>query len=92
MQDQATENKNQAPAPGAAPTPKTSDDRATTFRAVEGGTQMQSSEKLLVEAYAAIWIITMIFIVSIFRRQKRIDARMASLEVALDKARERSGS
>jgi CcmD family protein len=92
MQDQATGNKYEAPAASAAPTPKTSDDRATTFRAVEGGTQMQSSEKLLVEAYAAIWIITLIFLVSIFRRQKRIDARMASLEVALEKARERSGS
>lgn len=95
MQDQATGNKYQAPAASAAPTPttpKTSDDRSTTFRAVEGGSEMQSGEKLVVEAYAAIWILTMIFLVSIFRRQKRIDARMASLEVALEKARGRSGS
>lgn len=90
MQNQATENKTQAPA--AAPAPKTADDRSTTFRAVEGGTQMQSSEKLVVEAYAAIWIISFIFLVSIFRQQKRIDARIASLEVALEKARGRSGS
>jgi hypothetical protein len=34
----------------------------------------------------------MIFLVSIFRRQKRIDARMASLEVALEKARVRGGA
>lgn len=92
MQDQPSENKYQAPAPGNSAAPKSTDDRATTFRAVEGGTQMQSGEKLLVEAYAAIWIIAMIFLVSIFRRQKRIDARMASLELALEKARDRGGA
>lgn len=93
MQDQATASKYQAPEQGAAAAaPKTSDDRATTFRAVEGGTQMQSGEKLLVEAYAAIWILTLIFIVSIFRRQNRIDARITSLEAALEKARDRGGA
>ena len=90
MQDQPTSNKYEAPAPATSAAPKTADDRAMAFRPVEGGTQMQSSEKLLVEAYAAIWLITMIFLVSIFRRQKRIDARMAALEVALEKARDRS--
>lgn len=92
MQDQPTENKNQAPAPGSSPAPKTTEDRSTAFRPVEGGTQMQSGEKLLVEAYAAIWILAMIFLVSIFRRQKRIDARMATLEAALEKARDRGGA
>jgi CcmD family protein len=92
MQDQATASKFQAPAPASSAAPKSSDDRATTFRAVEGGTQMQSGEKLLVEAYAAIWIITMVFVVSIFRRQKRIDARITSLEGALEKARDRGGA
>lgn len=92
MQDQPTENKYQAPAANSSAATKTSDDRSTAFRPVEGGTQMQSGEKLLVEAYAAIWIIAMIFLVSIFRRQKRIDARMASLEMALEKARDRGGA
>jgi CcmD family protein len=94
MQDQPAENKNQAPAQmsNQGPAPKTTDDRSTTFRAVEGGTQMQSGEKLLVEAYAAIWLITLIFIVSIFRRQKRIDARMGALEIALEKSRDRGGA
>jgi CcmD family protein len=92
MQDEATGSKYQAPASSAAAAPRTSDDRSTAFRPVEGGTEMQSGEKLLVEAYAAIWLLTMIFLVSIFRRQKRIDARMASLEVALEKARVRGGA
>lgn len=88
MQDQAAGSKYQAPEQGAAAAPKTADDRSTAFRAVEGGTQIQSGEKLLVEAYAAIWIITMIFLVSIFRRQKQIDARMTSLASAVEKARD----
>ena len=92
MQDQPTENKYQAPEAGKAGAPKSADDRSTAFRPVEGGTVMQSGEKLLVEAYAAIWVITLIFIVSIFRRQKRIDARITSLETALEKARDRGGA
>jgi CcmD family protein len=92
MQDQATGNKYQAPEAAPSAAPKTSDDRATTFRAVEGGTQMQSGEKLLVEAYAGIWVFTLIFIISMFRRQKSIDARIGSLESALEKARDRGGA
>jgi CcmD family protein len=92
MQAESTGSKYVAPGPAAPAAPKSADDRSTTFRPVEGGTQMQSGEKLLVEAYAAIWIITLIFLVSIFRRQKRVDQRIASLEVALEKARGRGGS
>lgn len=94
MQEQPAGNKYQAPeaSASAAAAPKTADDRSTTFRAVEGGTQMQSGEKLLVEAYAAIWLIAMVFLVSIFRRQKQIDARISSLETALEKARDRGGA
>ncbi len=92
MQDQAAGNKYQAPESAPSAAPKTSDDRATTFRAVEGGTQMQSGEKLLVEAYAGIWIFTLIFVISMFRRQKRIDARITSLDSALAKARDRGSA
>jgi CcmD family protein len=71
----------------SAPSKPTPGDRSTQFEAVKGGTQMQSGEKLLVEAYAAIWLITFVFLVSIFRRQRRLDQRIASLEGALEKAR-----
>jgi len=78
-----------APAPPSStqPTP-TVDDRSTAFRAVEGGPQMQSGEKLLVEAYAAIWIILFALILLSWRRQRRLDDRMAMLEGAIDKARQ----
>ncbi|MDI3287713.1 CcmD family protein [Polyangium sp. 15x6] len=77
-------------APGAAGQ-GTADDRSTTFRAVEGGNQMQSGEKLLVEAYAFIWIVVLVFVASMFRRQRRLDRRVETLEAALQKARAKSG-
>ena len=74
-----------APAPAASST--TTDDRSTAFRPVQGGTEMQSGEKLLVEAYAAIWLILFALVLLSFRRQRRMDDRMSSLEAAIDKAR-----
>ncbi len=73
-----------APAASAAPSP---DDRSTTFRPVEGGTEMQSGEKLLVEAYAAIWIILFAFVLLSWRRQRRLDERVAGLAAAVEAAR-----
>lgn len=79
----------QAPGPSGQ---GTADDRGTAFRAVEGGNQMQSGEKLLVEAYAIIWIVVLVFVASMFRRQRRLDRRIETLEAALQKARAKSGS
>jgi hypothetical protein len=70
-----------------ADVPKTVDDRSTTFRPVQGGDQMQSGERLLVEAYAAIWIVLFALILLGWRRQRKIDARVAGLEAALAQAR-----
>jgi hypothetical protein len=74
-------------APTAPAAPKTTDDRSTTFRPVQGGTEMQSGERLLVEAYAAIWIVLFALILLGWRRQRRIDERVAGLEAALAQAR-----
>jgi hypothetical protein len=60
--------------------------RGTEFRAVEGGTEMVSGGTLLVEAYAVLWIILLGFLLISWRRQARIDARVAELERALSRA------
>ena len=73
-----------APPGSAAPTV---DDRSTSFRPVEGGQQMQSGEALVVEAYAAIWLIAFAFILLSWRRQRQIDQRVTNLEGALHAAR-----
>lgn len=67
--------------------PRTVEDRSTTFRPVQGGEQMQSGERLLVEAYAAIWIVLFALLLLGWRRQRKIDARIAGLETALAQAR-----
>lgn len=48
---------------------------------------MQSGERLLVEAYAAIWIVLFAMVILSWRRQQRIEGRIAGLEAAIAKAR-----
>ena len=52
-----------------------------------GDHELQSGEKLLVEAYAAIWIILFALVLLSWRRQRGIDERMSGLEAAIAKAR-----
>lgn len=78
------------PSATAAPSPATTaaaEDRSTAFRPVQGGTEMQSGEKLLVEAYAAIWVILFVMVLLSWRRQRHLDDRMTTLAAAIDKAR-----
>ncbi|MET0593982.1 MAG: CcmD family protein [Polyangiaceae bacterium] len=63
-------------------TPETGQ-RSAEFRAVEGGTEMVSGGTLLVEAYAALWLILLGFVFVSWRRQGRIDTRVDELEKAL---------
>ncbi len=75
----------QAQPPAAQPT--TSEQRSTSFRSVQGGEVLQSGEKLLVEAYAAIWLLLFAMLLLSWRRQKAMDERIASLEQAVSAAR-----
>jgi CcmD family protein len=77
------------PAPSAT-TQATPDDRASGFSAVEGGAETRSGAVLLVEAYAAIWLILFGFIWLTYRRQRKLDARIGDLEIALQKVRKES--
>ena len=71
------------PAKGQAPS-----DRATTFQAVEGGEQ-HSGSVLLVEAYAAIWLFLLGFLLMQWRKQAQLHARLDELEKVVDRAAER---
>jgi hypothetical protein len=72
--DGVAQTQTAAPEPGQ---------RSTEFRAVEGGAEMVSGGTLLVEAYSALWIILLAFLLVSWRRQARIDARVDELEKAL---------
>jgi CcmD family protein len=71
--------------PAPAPTSTTDDPsgRSTAFRPVENQKPLQSGEKLLVEAYAAIWLILLFFVLMSWRRQRTLDRRIADLEAAV---------
>jgi CcmD family protein len=69
--------------PSPATTTGDPGNRSTTFRPVEGGNTLQSGERLLVEAYAAIWFIVFAFVLLSWRRQLKLDRRIADLEAAL---------
>jgi hypothetical protein len=56
---------------------------------VQGGPELQSGEKLLVEAYSAIWIILFVLVLLSWRRQRRLDERMVALSAAIEKARDK---
>ena len=70
------------------PTP---DDRATDFKPVEGTTgEHYSGYTLMVEAYAAIWLILMAWLVLLWRKQADLGARLEGLEAAIDRAERRA--
>jgi hypothetical protein len=76
------------PSGTAAPTGTSSpDDRASEFRPAPGG-EMQSGEKLLVEAYAAIWLIVFVLVMMSMRRLRLIDDRISELEASVARSRQ----
>lgn len=81
----------QAASAQPAPTSEARDDRNQAFRPVDGANQMQSGEALLVEAYAAIWLIVFLFVLFSWRRQAKLDERIRTLEDAIAKARTAAG-
>jgi hypothetical protein len=87
-QDEATHaSAGSAAAPSAsASAGKTPDDRSTTFQAVEGGTEQHNGATLLIEAYAVLWVILMGWLVFQWRKQGSLNARLAGLEQAIDRA------
>jgi CcmD family protein len=72
-------------APASPPTPAAPDDRATEFTAVESG-EHYSGSTLLVEAYAAIWVILMVWIFMLWRKQASLSERLDGLERTIDRA------
>ncbi len=61
----------------AAPEPSS---RSTEFVPVDGGVETTSAELLLVVAYLVMWALLLAFVGLGWRRQGRLDARLADLE------------
>ncbi|MEO7111216.1 MAG: hypothetical protein ABI183_12330 [Polyangiaceae bacterium] len=56
------------------------------FRPVTGGEEMQSGGRLLVEAYAAIWLVLLALVLVMWRRTRAIEHRIAALDEAVRRA------
>jgi hypothetical protein len=69
------------------PASSSPDDRAQAFEAQSGAPipEVQSGERLLVEAYVCFWVIAMVFVQLMWFRQRGITRRLESLERAIDK-------
>ena len=61
----------------AAPDPSS---RSQEFVPVEGGHETTSAEAMLVAAYLVMWALLIVFIGLGWRRQARVEARLAELE------------
>jgi hypothetical protein len=65
----------------------TADDRATEFSAISGQTSDHyNGYTLMVSAYAAIWVIMMVWLAFLWRKQADINTRIDGLEGALVRA------
>ena len=65
---------------------------SSAYRGVPGGAGEQSGAVLLVEAYSAIWVLVFALILWTLRRQRQMNARIATLEAELRRARNGSGA
>lgn len=67
--------------------PSAPDDRATEFKAVEGTTgEHYNGYTLMVEAYAAIWLVLMGWLLLLWRKQRDLNTRIDGLEGAIARA------
>ena len=57
--------------------------RSTQFVPVEGNTETTSAEALLIAAYLVMWARLLAFVGLGWRRQARVEARLAELEKAV---------
>ena len=58
-------------------------ERSQQFVPVEGNTETTSAEALLVAAYLVMWALLIAFIGFGWRRQARVEARLAEIEKAV---------
>lgn len=65
---------------------ETPDSRSTEFKADTGGGEQYSGGTLLVEAYAAIWLLLLAWVLLLWRKQATLTSRLDGLEAAMDRA------
>ena len=72
-----------APSASAAAVPE---DRGTAFQATTGGTELRDGGKLMVAAYAILWVIVAVYLGLMWSWQRKLQGRIEGLETAIDRA------
>ena len=72
------------------PSASTPDDRATSFQAVKGEPEHYSGETLLVSAYAVLWVIVLLWVALVWRKQAALALRLDDLERVINDAAKKS--
>jgi CcmD family protein len=72
-----------APSATAAGAPP---DRSTEFTAVDPNAEQFNGNTLVVEAYAAIWVVLMVWLFLMWRKQVALSERLDGLEQTIDRA------
>jgi hypothetical protein len=80
-----------APTSPAMPSASTPDDRATSFQAVKGEPEHYSGETLLVSAYAVLWVIVLLWVALVWRKQAALALRLDDLERVIGDAAKKRG-
>lgn len=60
-------------------------DRSTEFKAVDSGERFNGNT-LVVEAYAALWLVVMAWVFFLWRKQAGLSERLDDLERVMDRA------
>ena len=79
-----------APAPSAS-VPAVPEDRGTAFQATSGGTELRDGSKLMVAAYAILWVIVVVYLGLLWSWQRKLQARIEGIETAIDRAAAKKG-
>ncbi len=81
-----------APSPESSAAPATraqEGEREQGFKPDPGGANLQSGELLLIEAYAAIWVVAFGLILHTWRKQRQLTARLDQLQRDIAQERDR---
>jgi hypothetical protein len=75
-----SQSEGTAPATETGSPAQSPDDRATSFQAVKGEPEHYSGEALLVSAYAVLWVIVLVWVALVWRKQAALTVRLDDLE------------
>ena len=66
--------------------PSTPEGRGASFVPVQGSEQMSGGGELVVAAYALVWALTLVWLLSMWRKQSALKARVNQLESQMERA------